>query len=246
MDKVSGRTVTFRLVGKRPDELSFDRLMQYLRTVAELAGSPDRVRLRSLRPGSVQVDLAVSREEYPVVLGRFSSAKNPQLASLAVQKAVRKIEDMITEDNVRVEVVAGKTKVLQLRGYTRTTGSIIGPVVQPFTVRGQLVGLEGKDATKHARIVESGTKREVHGSLRDTSLAVRLKDCLWHGFVEVSGTARLFRHPDGFWELKAFHIERFRELEGAKPSDFVRTLRSAFKEIDLGDDPVAAAKRLRD
>lgn len=246
MDRERGRTVTFKLLGKRPDELQYDRVLQYLKSIAELVGSPERVRLKSIRPGSVQVDLAVSRDHYPSLLGRISSAKNPERAPAVVRKVVRQLEDMITEDGLTAEVTAGKTKVLQLHGYTRASGSIIGPVVQPFSVRGRLVGLEGKDATKHARIIEFGSGRELHGSIRDTELAVKLKDFLWQGPIELFGMARLFRHPDGFWELKVFHVDRYCELDDATPSDFVRTLRSTLKDEDFGDDPVATAKKLRD
>lgn len=95
-------------------------------------------------------------------------------------------------------------------------------MLQRHVIRGQIIGLEGKDATKHVRIAEYGTGRELRGDFRDIQLASVLAAHLWGDVVELSGTARLMRHPDGIWELKTFRIDHVQELESGAPSEFVR------------------------
>jgi hypothetical protein len=224
------RSVIFKLRGKRLCELQPARVAQYVKLIAELVGSPDQVRFTKISEGSICAGLAVNPRHYPTFVERMTTAKTPSRASTTVAKTVHQLEEMITEDDMTAEVKAGRTKLLQLHGYSRETGSVIGPVIQPFNVRGQLIGLEGKDKTKHARIAEGGSSREVHGEIRDDSLAVALTAHLWRGAIEVSGVARLFRHPDGRWEIKHFRVEAFRPLDLDAPSAVMSQLREA-----LGD-----------
>jgi len=225
--------VTFKLNGKRPDDFTIERLADYLRVLGDLVGSPGKVRIRKLSPGSVKVELAVEREHYPKFVERLTSAKNPAKASSALRKVVADLEEMVTDDHVTAEVLAGRTKLIHLRGYSRAAGPTI-PVVQRYTVRGQIIGLEGKDATKHVRIAEYGSNRELRGEFRDQALAVSLAKQLWGGVVELVGTARLLRHPDGNWELKAFRIDHLQELDPADASAVVRNLRDAIGDPDVG------------
>lgn len=238
------RTVTFKLNGKRPEDLPIDRIGQYLKVLADLVGAAGSVRATALRAGSVAVDLTVAPHHYPALVERLSTARNPD-ASTAVAKVVRTIEQMISEDGVTAEVRAGRTKIFYLEGYAKSAGDPVGPVAQHYVVRGTLIGLEGKDATKHARIAEYGTDRELHGFFRDDDVAVaeKLTEYLWKGVIEVSGTAKWLRYPDGRWELKSFRIEDARALEGGRPSEFIRGLRTALG--DSGADVLAGAKQVR-
>lgn len=240
----NARTVAFKLNGKKPRDLQPARLAQYIKLIAELVGSPDLVRLTKISAGSVRAELAVAPQHYTDFVHRISGAKNPQKATASVSKTVHQIEEMITDDGMTAEVTAGRTKLLQLRGYSRASGAVIGPVIQPFAVRGQLIGLGGKDDTKHARIAEAGSQREVYGEIRDDALAVALTAHLWRGAIEVRGVARLFRHPDGRWEIRQFRIDAFQPLEAQSPSDVMSELRNALGE-NAGPEHLAAAKNVR-
>lgn len=239
------RTVTFKLNGKRPDDFTIERLAQYLRALGDLVSSPGKVRVKKLTPGSVKVELAVERDHYPKFVERLTSAKNPSRAPATLRKSVTDLEEMITADKITAEVTAGRTKLLFLRGYVSATGPIIGPVVQRHAIRGQVIGLEGKDATKHVRVAEYGTGREVRGEFRDSNLANDLTKHLWKDVVELTGTARMLRHPDGTWEMKSFRVDGVEELENVSPSQVMHALRDAFADVDLGRDPVGNAKKIR-
>lgn len=240
------RTVNFKILGKRPDDFTIERLARYLSVLADLAGGPDKVRVKKLTPGSVNVQLAVDSNHYPKFVERVTTAKNPERAPASLRKAVSDLEEMVTCDNVRAEITAGRTKLLYLRGYSRASGSVLGPVVQRYAVRGRVIGLEGKDATKHVRIAEYGTGREVRGEFRDEAIANQLTRLLWKDVAELAGTARLIRHPDGAWELRSFRVESVLELEQSSPSQVVSQLRKALAGVDLGTDPLREAKKLRE
>lgn len=239
------RTVTFKLNGKRPDDFTIERLAQYLNVLGDLVGSPGKVKVKKLAPGSVKVELAVERDHYPKFVERLTTAKNPSRAPATLRKVVAGLEEMVTEDNVTAEVTAGRTKLLYLRGYSRATGPVIGPIVQRHAIRGQVIGLEGKDATKHVRIMEFGTNREMRGEFRETELAEILVKHLWKDVVELTGTARMFRHPDGTWEIKSFRVDGVEELDSMAPSQVVRNLRQVLADIGLSKNPIGEAKKLR-
>src|SRR5690606_25924661 len=233
------RTVTFKLNGNRPDQFTIERLPHYLRVLGDLVSSPGKVRARRITPGSVRVELAVEHDHYPTFAERLTSAKNPSRATSALRKSVSDLEEMITADKVTAEITAGRTKILILRGFASETGSNVGPGVSGHFVRSRVSCLGGKDAKKHDRIGEERTGREIRGEFRDLSLAEALTTHLWKGIVEVAGTARLLRHPDGNWELRSFRIDGVEELEDVSPSQVLRGLKNAVETVDLGSDPVA-------
>ncbi len=240
------RTVTFKLNGKRPDDFTIERLAQYLSALSELVSSPGKVKVKKMTPGSVKFELAVENNHYPKFVERLTTAKNPDRAPPTLRKVVAVLEEMVTVDNVTAEVAAGRTKLLFLRGYTRATGQVVGPVIQRHAIRGQVIGLEGKDATKHVRIMEYGTTREVRGEFREADLADRLTKHLWKEIVELTGTARMLRHPDGTWEMKSFRVDGVEELENVSPSQVVHRLRDVLTGVALGKDPIAEARKIRD
>lgn len=239
------RDVTFKLNGKRPDDFTIDRLAQYLRVLGELVGNTDKVRIKKISPGSVKVAMAIQQDYYPKFVERMTTAKNPKRAATKTSKIVEQLEQMVTDDHVTADVLAGTTKLISIRGYTRSSGSVLGPVIQRYAVRGKIIGLEGKDETKHARIAEYGTGKEIHGEFRDDALGELLTKHLWRGVVEIGGTARLFRHSDGRWELKAFRIDAVEKLDDSSPSQFVADLRAVFNQTPAVPDPVGDMKKLR-
>lgn len=230
---VQRRTAVFKLKGKSPQDLPIDRLAQYMRALADLLGSSEKVRLSGLKAGSVEFGLAVDALHYPVLIERITTASNRDRASSTVRKAITQIEAMITEDGVTAEFRAGRTRLLHLHGYSRENGVILGPLAQPFTVRGRIIGLEGKDATKHVRLQEYGTGREFRGDFRRDDLGRKLARYLWGEVVELSGAARLLRYPDGIWQLQSFHIEDVVELDASSVSDVMHAMRDPLSAPSL-------------
>jgi len=230
------RKATFKLNGKKPVDFTIDRLGEYLRALSELVGRSDCVRITKITEGSVNCALAVPTTHYPAFLNRVASARNPDRAATGTAKSVAVLQEMITEDGVTAEIRAGRAKLFVLKGYVPAQGTLIGPLIQPFSVRGQIVGLEGKDATKHVRIAEHGTGREVRAEFRDAELGEELKKHLWKEIVELAGTARMVRHPTGEWEIRTFKCSDVHELDKASIADVMRELGSA-----MGDEAPSSA-----
>ncbi|KAA2283972.1 hypothetical protein [Arenimonas fontis] len=226
------RTVTFRLKGKFPSDFSIERIAQYLRAVSALVGD-DGVRLQKIGRGSVNFALEVPAANYPAVVYRVGQAKNPQLADPKAARAAVELETMISADQVTAEVLTGRTKILQLFGYRIGDAARIGPIAQSVSVRGRILGLEGKDRTKHARVEEYGTQREFSAEIVDEGLANRLKDYLWGEVIELKGTARLIRTAEGRWETKSFRLEAIAELGLARFSEVAASLRGEMNEDAL-------------
>jgi hypothetical protein len=235
--------VTFKLNGKRPDDFTIDRLAQYVRVLGELVGSPGKVRIRKILPGSVKAELAVEREYYPSFVERLATAKNPDRASAAMRRTVCELGEMIQADHVSAEIKAGQQKLFYLQSTKRDTGLVVGPVIQRLTVRGQIIGLEGKDQTKHVRLAEYGTKREIRGELRDMELATRLTAHLWGRVLDLTGVARMMRHPNGIWEMKTYRVDGMQLLEDVLPGAALRGLHNALSSAD--GDAVLLLKKLR-
>ena len=167
---------------------------------------------------------------------RVGQAKNPKLADAKAAKAAEEIEVLLTADKVTAEVLAGRTKILSLFGYRSGVASRVGPIVQQVSVRGRILGLEGKDRTKHARVEEFGTKQEFSAEIVDETLANCLKTYLWGDVIELRGVARLVRSADGEWVTKSFRLESVAEVAGARFSEVARSLRQIVGEPVLPDD----------
>jgi hypothetical protein len=158
---------------------------------------------------------------------KVAGAANPRLADPSSARALAQLQTMVTDDRVDAEFIAAGTRILTVRARPRLGEQPIGPFVQQHVVRGTLLGLEGKDRTKHARIGEFGTKREISGEIIDDDLARRLRLQLWGDVVEFVGVCRAYRRGDGEWEFRSFRIETFNELDNAPPSKLLAALGTA-------------------
>lgn len=236
------RKITFKLKGKRPEDFTLERLAQYISVLGRLTGAPDQVRLGRIAAGSVCCQLMVKEDHYPKLVNRLASTSDIASAPDGLKKAVEEMRFMIGEDNVTAEVRASNTRIFSLRPDERPPGVLLGPMVQRYTIRGRIVGLEGKGSTKHARILEHGANKQISGEFRDESIATELKHHLWRDVVELTGTAKLIRHPDGAWELKEFRIDRVESLDASTASDVFGSLRNT-----LGDrvDDLSDIQKLR-
>lgn len=229
--------VTFTIHGKRPSDFTIERLADYLRLLADLVGAPEKVRVEKITPGSVKVGLAVQHEHYPRFAGRMVGATTPS-ASRELRRTVESMREMLSEDGVSVDMRAGKSRIFHLRGYEREHGQVIGPIHQRYVARGQVIGLEGKDDTKHVRLLDVSTTRELRGEIRDQTLAEQLKTYLWKGTVEVGGFAKLCREPQGTWTVSQFRVDTVTELDSAPLTQALQRLHDV-----LGKDVIEAELR---
>ncbi len=229
--------VTFTISGKQPSDFTIERLAEYMRQLSDLVGAPEKIRVQKITPGSVKVRLTVDREHFPRLANRMASATAPS-ASRELRRTVESMREMLSEDGVSIEMRAGRSRIFHLRGYEREHGQVFGPIHQRYVARGQVIGLEGKDDTKHVRLLDVSTNRELRGEIREQGLAERLTGHLWKGIVEVAGTAKLSRLAEGTWVISQFRIDTVTELEDGTLADVLQRLHDV-----LGKDVIEAQLR---
>src|SRR4051794_22417961 len=82
------RKASFRLRGKHPDDLSIERIAQYLRALSDLVGKSDAVRLARVGRGSVLMSLEIDPASYAEVVMRVGGAGNPKVADQVSARAL--------------------------------------------------------------------------------------------------------------------------------------------------------------
>jgi hypothetical protein len=240
------RTVTFVLLRKHPEDFTLDRLAKYLRVLNDLAGPTGRVRLKKMTPGSVTMKLATTSDYYPEFATRVSSSGRAE-AGPSIRKPREDLQAMVVEDNVDARIVApGGQSLLFLKGYRTKPTVQSGPIRQEHTVRGRVIGLEGKDETKHVRIAVYATPDEARAEVKDGQLALRLKDWLFTDVVvELSGPATFRRNGDGLWEATAFRAERAEPLSNESAADVLSMLKDSLDRANVSTNELLEAKKLR-
>jgi hypothetical protein len=240
------RTLTFSLQRKFPEDFPVDRLARYLRLVSELFGSGGQVRLKSISRGSVLTRFTTEESYYPEAVLRITSSDKPD-APHALKRVRQELQEMIEDDAVDAKIANHVgAKIMFLRGYKKKkSAKAFGPIRDSYSVRGRVIGLEGKDETKHVRIAEFATNKEIRGEVRDHDLALRLKDWLFTpSVVEISGTAALKRTGDGAWHTSAFRVEQAKLLSDERFSNIVGKAGKNFRNPD-GTSALSDLDKLR-
>lgn len=224
--------LTFKIRRKFPEDFLIDRLAKYLSQISTLVGSG--ARLASIKRGSVSIVLDVPHHAYPEVVTRVASARRSD-APAALRASIAKLQSMCEEDRVDAEMRPTKgARILYLNGFKTGPQHTVRSARQAFTVRGRLIGLEGKDDTKHARISEFATGSEVRGEVRAADVVLQLRELLFEPVVvEFFGSAILQRDEDGVWRAEELKIDRVERLTTASPSRVFSSTREALSKSGL-------------
>lgn len=241
--------IYFRLRGVKPGDLGLDRLQKYIAVIGELVGDASKVHLTAIRSGSVKLVLVPEPAYRGEMVRRVSNAHSRGAADAKTRRAITRLHELLIEDrSPGADFLTDDTILLRLRGYTTPEGEPVGPVVKHHALRGIVVGLEGKDKSKHARVIEHATGREFPVEIGSLELAETLKPYLWtNQVIELRGPSRWMRHADGEWELKRFVVEGVEPLDAEPLGEALLRLREAHQGSDWSGegDPIAAARKLR-
>ncbi len=131
---------------------------------------------------------------------------------------------MLRDDNATGRVLHGQqAQVIYLPGKEILRPRKIGPFTEAASVKGELVRLEGEDATKHAGIKDA--QGRVWSGDMSLEVAVLMREYLFD-WVQVDGTARWVRNEDGKWEMRGFHIHKCRLLPKDSLDEDIKKLRN--------------------
>lgn len=229
-----------------PETISMTRLGEYMARLGKLLGQEDRIHFYKLRGGSTALALKIEREAVPKVLQRIENVKTAE-ASNDAMNAEKELNDMLRSDNAvgefRRVTKESTASILTFAGREIPKPQKIGPFSEPVTLKGELFRLEGKDATKHAGILD--TQGRVWSGVMSLEIAVQARELMWE-WVVVEGTAKWIRSEEGAWDLAEFRISSCKPLPRGTLEDDVRVLRSiADSQWKKMQDPIGFIRESR-
>lgn len=229
-----------------PETISMKRLGEYMSRVGKLLGQEDRVHFLEVRGGSTSLAMKIEREAVPKVIQRVENIKAAE-ASNDAMFAEKELNEMLRSDNAIGElrqVTSGQpSTILRFAGREIPKPQKIGPFSEPATFKGELIRLEGKDATKHAGIMDA--QGRVWSGVMPIDLAVQMRELLFE-WVLVEGMAKWTRSEEGTWDLVDFHISSCKALPKGTLEEDISNLRSiADNQWKKMQDPIGFVRESR-
>jgi hypothetical protein len=225
-----------------PDTIPMERLAEYMGALARLLGEAANVHFKKVFEGSVALRAAVDEPARPKVRDRVQAVRSGT-APRDVRKAFDDLDEMLRSDNAYGSLNGDQTgEVIPFPGKRRAEPVVFGPFRQDGSLEGQVYRIGGKDESKHVHIRTA--KEDLSVLTATEEIALRLRHHLFGGTLRFRGAGTWYRHGDGRWELKAFRILDFEELDDAPLDKVVARLRAAGGGSFTGID--APAPRLLD
>lgn len=237
---------TLRIDAYSPETMPMARLAEYMTTLANLLGQPERVHFVGVKPGSTCIVHKIEREAAPKVRERLGAVAANDAPDDA-RKAFKELNKMLRSDNAVADLNRsdGSAKILRFPGREEVVPDEIGPFSQPTELDGTLVRIGGKDATAHAMILTNDGATPTCEVSRE--MARSLAQYLFGQPIRVRGIGRWFRDSEGQWQLKQLRADAFELLNDRGLSDTVVSLRAIggnkWKEMD---DPLADLRAQRE
>jgi hypothetical protein len=233
----------FNLEGTTPHTLPMARLADYLKELAKLLGSEDKVHFLRVDEGSADCAMEVAEEEQTIISERIHSAKNGEGPKEAI-KAFQNIRYFLDEDDISavMEWEDGDT-IWEFLKKSEEGQVTFGPFWEEGSLDGMLVKIGGLDETVPVHLAYQG----VHHTCNTTrDIARKMAPYLFGKPIRVSGKGKWYRNAEGKWELRWFDIRQFEELSDASLLDVVGRLRS-IPDNDLmkSKDPLGDMLKIR-
>lgn len=216
---------TFRIAGSyKPGDIPMERLGEYLVALGDLLGEKSAVHFDRLTESSTVVHAKVDTAAMPKVEKRVRSVAAGE-GSRGARNAYNRLDDMLRADNATGSLTGGDGNVIRVdfQGRDRPAELKYGPIKQMGTLDGEVVRVEGRDATVHVGIVD-GT--ETYSLEAPEAMGRELASLFRIGTVRFHGEGSWLRHGDGRWELRRFKIDRIdSKLDRAPVKDVLEELR---------------------
>jgi hypothetical protein len=233
----------FSIEGATPHTLAMSRLAEYLKELAKLFGSEDKVHFLRVDEGSANCTMEVEEEEQQSISSRVQLARSGQ-GPKEVVKAFNSIRYFLDEDNTSALMEWEKGEVLIEFPKQSVEGQdTFGPFSEDGSLDGILVKIGGLDETIPVHLVYEG----VHHNCNATKeMARKLAPHIFGKPIRVHGRGKWYRNAEGKWEMRWFDIHDFEELSDASLLDVVGRLRS-IPDNDLmkSKDPLGDMLKIR-
>lgn len=160
---------TLRLLGRNPEQVTMDRLAEYMSAMANLLGTDNHPVLHGIKRASTGIQARLPREREHYAAARIGQGKNNPTSPPGRQLA--KIQNLIDEDDIQgAQLFNRDQKIIAL--FTRQpVETIEQPTIQQTgTVDGIVTGLVGSDDTMHLHL-RDWMDRDLKILVRDESIA---------------------------------------------------------------------------
>lgn len=205
-----------------PLTLPMKRLHEYIGDLINLFGNEDQVHFLRVEEGSasptVYVDpAAVVRVERRLLAVKTGGATRRAMGGFAA------LNDKLLEDNGTADLRSRQGNILHFPGKEQGASPEIGPVREPGTLEGEVIGVAGRDETIQIYLREG---EKMHTCTGSKEQARALAQYLFEGKVRVFGEAKWKRTKHGNWELDLFFVDSFVALKTDPLGEVVKRLRS--------------------
>ena len=205
-----------------PLTLPMKRLHEYIGDLINLFGNEDQVHFLRVEEGSASPVFYVEPPAVVRVDRRLLAVKTGS-ASRRAMVSFSALNDKLLEDNGTATLRSRQNKLLHFPGREQGASPEIGPVREPGTIEGEVIGVAGRDETIQIYLREG---EKMHTCTGSKEQARALAQYLFEGKVRVFGDARWKRTKHGNWELEFFFIDSFVALKTDPLSEVVKRLRS--------------------
>lgn len=235
----------FKINEVMPHQLSAERLGEYIQALASLLGEKASVHFEKVTEGSTAISLYADAPARATVSERVQKSQLDGAAK-SLRNAYQKLDSMLEGDGFSAGLTDVRANnVVQFTGAKKMKHQVIGPIKQPTSIEGQLIGLNGVDDSKHAHLL---TRHGKQANLSMTEeLAVQLKNYLFApNIIRLNGEGSWLRNQLGIWTLEAMKVTSYQELVGSD----LEALFDNIRALDLGwkndPDPMATIKNMRE
>jgi hypothetical protein len=237
------KELQFRIEGATPYTLPMARLAEYLKELAKLLGSEDRVHFLRVDEGSANCLMEVEEEYEPVISERVRQAQAGHSTKEA-NKAFKVLLDYLHDDENSAVMQWSRGDVVIEFPRKQTAGKVeYGPFTEEGSIDGLIVNLGGVDNTVPVHLVYQGRKFTCNAT---PDMARRLRNHLLEKPIRVHGKGKWYRNAEGDWEMLKFDILDFEELSDASLWDVVGQLRSIpDNDLTKSEDPLGDMNKLR-
>lgn len=232
----------FSIEEASPHTIAMARLADYLRELAKLLGSEDKVHFLRVDEGSAAVTMEVEPEAEPVIDDRVRKAIKGEGPKEAVH-AYRSLRVLLEKDeqSAYMEWKDGDV-ILHFPKKPGVGPETFGPFWQEGTLEGILVKIGGLDETVPVHLMYEGS-HHICNTTRE--VAKELGHHLYGRPIRVEGRGKWYRNGDGKWELRWFDIYRFEELSDETLLEVVARLRSIPNDLTKYRDPLKIMQKIR-
>jgi hypothetical protein len=199
----------FKIDAFTPLTFPMKRLQEYIGDLVNLFANEGNVHFLRVDEGSAAPTILVDQPAILRVERRLLAVKTGS-GSARAMRAFQTLNTKLGEDNAVASLYSDQGQLLYFPGRELGTSPQIGPIREPGTLEGEVIGIAGRDETIQIYLREGERIHTCTGS-KEKARAIAVH--LFEGKVRVSGEGKWMRTKSGEWELDSFFVESFVPLK---------------------------------